>query len=159
MMVELARLQRTERLVQLKRIAEITGLSSNYLGQLVISLKDDGLVIGVSGKKGGYQLARMPEEITLRQIVRAVHGPLLATECVANPDLCLNADFCEARTIWVLISEKVQEVLDEFTLADLVDKNWMARVRSEHPDSRLLQIDSLIKDGEDYGAGGCYNQR
>lgn len=155
MMVELARLQKTENLVQLKRIARITGLSNNYLGQLAISLKDDGLLIGVSGKNGGYKLARMPEDITLRQIIRAVQGPILATDCVTNPDLCLNAEFCEARTIWVLVSEKIQEVLEEFTLADLIDKNWMTRVRAEHPASGLLAVESLIRQTDDIDGPGC----
>lgn len=159
MMVELARLQKPENLVQLKHIAKITGLSNNYLGQLAISLKDDGLLIGVSGKKGGYKLSRMPGEITLRQIIRAVQGPILATDCVANPDLCLNAEFCEARTIWVLVSEKIQEVLEEYTLADLIDKNWMRRVKEANPDSNLLAVESLIHTEQSADGIGCGNRR
>ncbi|MCK5124645.1 MAG: Rrf2 family transcriptional regulator [candidate division Zixibacteria bacterium] len=159
MMVELARLQRTEELVKLRHIAKICGLSNNYLGQLAISLKDDGLVIGVSGKKGGYKLARMPEEISLHQIIRAVQGPLAATACAVNPNLCLNAEFCEARTIWVLISEKIQEVLEGYTLADLIEKRWMSRVKQENPDSKFLDISTLIKSGSEFSTGGCQNQR
>ena len=155
-MVELARLQKKERLVQLKRIARITGLSNNYLGQLAISLKDDGLLIGVSGKKGGYQLSRVPEEITVRQIIRAVQGPIFATDCVENPDLCLNAEFCEARTIWALVSEKIQEVLDEYTLADLIDRDWMRQVQDDHPNSRYLKVDALLAGSGEVAGGGCY---
>ncbi|MEZ5360337.1 MAG: Rrf2 family transcriptional regulator [Candidatus Zixiibacteriota bacterium] len=159
MMVELARLQQSENLVQLKRIAKITGLSNNYLGQLAISLKDDGLLLGVSGKNGGYKLSRAPEEITLRQIIRAVQGPILVTDCVANPDQCLNAEFCEARTIWVLVSEKIQELLEEFSLADLIDKNWMKRVREENQSSSFLIVENLMRQKDESEGPGCALQR
>jgi Rrf2 family protein len=155
MMVEMARLLQTERLVQLKRIAKITGLSGNYLGQLAISLRDNGLLIGVSGKKGGYKLARPAGEITLREIVRAVQGPVFATECVAHSDLCLNAEFCEARTIWALISHKVQEVLDQYTLADLIDRSWMSSVEKKHPDIPYLNVNRMVSGSDVVAPTGC----
>lgn len=155
MMVEMARLLQTEHLVQLKRIAKITGLSANYLGQLAISLRDNGLLIGVSGKKGGYKLARPAGEITLREIVQAVQGPVFATECVAHSDVCLNAEFCEARTIWALISHKIQEVLDEYTLADLIDHSWMSSIEKKHPDIPYLNVKRLVYSSDDVVSAGC----
>jgi len=153
MMVELARLQKKERLVQLRRIAKITGLSNNYLGQLAISLRDDGLLIGVSGQKGGYQLARPAEEITLREIIKAVQGPIFATDCVVNPDMCLNAEFCEARSIWALVTYKMQNILQEYTLADLIEKNWMQEIRDNNPDVSYLFINEMISDKDDTVTG------
>jgi Rrf2 family cysteine metabolism transcriptional repressor len=155
MMVEMARLLQTERLVQLKRIARITGLSANYLGQLAISLRDNGLLIGVSGKKGGYKLARPAREITIREIVRAVQGPIFATECVAHSDLCLNAEFCETRTIWALVSHKVQEVLDEYTLADVIEHSWMAEVEKKHPDIPYLNVNRMVYSSDAVAHTGC----
>jgi len=153
MMVELARLQKTERLVQLRRIAEITGLSNNYLAQLAISLKDNGLLVGISGKKGGYQLSRSPEQITISEIIKAAQGPIFATDCVVNPDLCLNADRCEARTIWALMTHKMQEAMEEYTLADLIDPAWMTNVRESHPDVEFLNA-SVRLTGEQRAALG-----
>lgn len=155
MMVEMARLLQTERLVQLKRIAKITGLSANYLGQLAISLRDNGLLIGVSGKKGGYKLARPAEKITIREIIRAVQGPIFATDCVAHSDLCLNAEFCETRTIWALISHKVQEVLDEYTLADVIDRSWMAEIEKKNPDITYLNVSRMVHNLEADDRAGC----
>ncbi len=154
-MVEMARLLQTERLVQLKRIAKITGLSGNYLGQLAISLRDNGLLIGVSGKKGGYKLARPAEEITIREIVRAVQGPIFATDCVAHSDLCLNAEFCETRTIWALISHKIQEVLDEYTLADVIAQSWKTEVEKKNPDIPYLNVSRMVYSSEAAAGTGC----
>lgn len=154
-MVEMARLLQTERLVQLKRIAKITGLSGNYLGQLAISLRDAGLLIGVSGKKGGYKLARPAGEITIRQIIQAVQGPIFAVDCVAHSDLCLNAEFCEARTIWALISHKIQEVLDEYTLADVIGRSWMTEVEKKHPDISYLNVNRMVFGSDAEIRTGC----
>ncbi|MFH1700136.1 MAG: Rrf2 family transcriptional regulator [Candidatus Zixiibacteriota bacterium] len=155
MMMELARLQEKSTLVQLKNIAKVTGLSKKYLGQLIILLKDHELVIVVSGRGGGYRLIRSADEITLRQVLKAVYGPIFATECVVNPDICLNAVFCETRTIWALISDKVQEVLDQYTLADLVDRGWLNRIKNEYPNSPYLHLQSLALEDKDIGMSGC----
>ncbi len=154
-MVELARLQQTEPLVQLKRIAKITGLSIKYLGQLAIALRDNGLIVGVSGKNGGYMLSRAPENITLRQIIAASQGPIFATDCVVNPGLCMNAEGCETRTIWALVTQKMQEVLDEFTLAELIDKSWMERIKAENPHNPYLFIEHMIRQSGDQHVNVC----
>jgi len=143
-MVEMARLLQTERLVQLHRIAKITGLSNNYLSQLAISLRDAGLIVGVSGKKGGYHMARSPEKITIREIVAAVQGQIFATDCVINPELCMNAEFCESRAVWAVLTHRMQEVLDEFTLADLIDPGWLEKTRKQNPDIPYLNLENFV---------------
>ena len=144
MMVELARLQQKDELIQLKKIAQITGLSINYLGQLAMSLRNDGLLIGVSGKKGGYRLSRPAEDISLREIIRAVQGPIFTTDCVINPQICLNAEFCEARTIWALLTHSIRDLLESYTLADLIDPDWMQNLKEGHPEVRYLHLAQMV---------------
>ena len=155
MMVELARLLEKERLVHLGRIAKITGLSENYLAQLAISLKNNGLLIGISGKKGGYQLAKPANEIKVGEIVQAVAGPLSATDCVDHPETCLNASFCESRALWVLVTQSISNVLNDYNLADLISKGWLEGVRREHPDLRLLNPDIIFEDEKNETLPGC----
>jgi Rrf2 family transcriptional regulator, cysteine metabolism repressor len=138
MMVELAKGLQKEKLVHLGHIAQLTGLSENYLAQLAMALKNEGLILGVSGKKGGYQLARPPQEIRVAEIVKAAIGPICVTDCVNSPAVCLNSDFCETRMIWALVNYRIQETLEKYTLADLADRSWMDRVRAEYPDIALL---------------------
>lgn len=149
MMIELARLQGNGRLIQLHRIAKITGLSNNYLAQLAISLKDDGLIIGVSGKKGGYQLARSPEKINVGEIIKAVQGPIYVTECVVNPDICLNAEFCEGRAIWGILTHRIKQTLEEFTLADLIPTGCIDDLRKKNPEVSYLFLKRMVIDPED----------
>ena len=95
MMVELARELKKDKLVQLGKIAKITGLSENYLAQLAIPLKNNGILLGISGKNGGYRLAKPSDQIKIGEIIRAVGGPVSLTDCVANPEICMNSSFCE----------------------------------------------------------------
>lgn len=144
MMVELARELKAERLVHLGKIARITGLSENYLAQLAIPLKSEGLLVGVSGKKGGYHLSRGPEKIRLSEIIRAVIGPIEFTECVNNPDLCLNSSSCEARMIWVILSGTIMDIMDKFTLADLIDQARVENIRDGYSHLPLLFPDRVM---------------
>ncbi|UCD17401.1 MAG: Rrf2 family transcriptional regulator [Candidatus Zixiibacteriota bacterium] len=159
MMVELARELRKTDLVHLGKIARITGLSENYLAQLAMVLKSSGLVRGVSGKKGGYQLAKPPDRIKIREVVESVIGPINLTECVNHPEICLNSCFCEARMIWVMANARVQEVLDEYTLADLVEKEWIARLRAKYPEMHLLNPDVIMSEGSEEIRPGCPQAR
>lgn len=156
MMVELARLTDDQNPLHLGKIARITGLSENYLAQLAMSLKNDGLLIGVSGKHGGYMLARTSDQISIGEIIKAVIGPIHLTECVQNSDICMNSPSCESRSIWALLNHKVEEVLDRYTLADLIHEDWIKNLRLEYPQLDYLDEnftgDAAVRDG-DYRQG------
>ena len=154
-MTEMARLLQNEKLVHLGRIARITGLSENYLAQLAISLKNHGLLIGISGKKGGYYLGRPPGEITLDEIIKAVAGPIAATDCAAHPEICLNSSCCEARAIWVLISDRIAGLLHEYSLADLIDKDWLKNLRAENSTLEMLNLEINVRNKRIKGLPGC----
>ena len=155
LMVELTRELRKQSPVHLGRIAEITGISDNYLAQLAIALKNDGLLVGVSGKRGGYHLSRPPAEITISEVVRAVIGPLRLTACVDSPDVCLNSSFCEARLIWVILSGTMNEVLEKYTLADLVDRDRVAAIRATYSYLPALDADRVMVGESGGGKSGC----
>jgi len=152
MMVELSRGLKESEVVSIGHIAEVTGISPNYLAQLAIPLKSSGLVRGISGKKGGYQLARPAKEISVGDVVSAVLGPVGLTDCVNSPDMCLNSSFCETRMIWVLASHKMSELFESVSLADMVDKRWKEKTRKKFSYVPLLDPDAhLASDGNGDG--------
>ena len=155
LMIELARALKRQKLVRLGKIAKVTGLSINYLTQLAIPLKSAGLVVGVSGRNGGFHLTRPPEEIRLSEIVVALDGPVSVTDCVVSPDVCLNSAFCEARMIWSILSGTMLEVLESYTLADLIDRDRINRIREKHADLPYLDPDRLLNEKEDGEIHGC----
>ena len=119
MMVVFARHSDGEEVVSLNEVAKTANVSRRYLEQLVIGLKTRGLVRGKSGKGGGYLLAKPADEITIRDIVESAIGPINIVDCVRQPDECLKADFCECRTLYELINNKITDVMDSVTLSDL----------------------------------------
>jgi Rrf2 family iron-sulfur cluster assembly transcriptional regulator len=110
-------------------IAERTGLPQPYLEQILLAVKGAGLVRSKRGVGGGYVLARPPAEITLADILAAVDGPL--TTLMGEHDHC--EGHCILQEVWVGVSDETRQILERFTLADLVD-----RTRIGHPDAASI---------------------
>jgi len=125
MMLDIARHGEDGRPVSLAFVSERTGISRSYLEQLAQALRTARLVRGTAGRYGGYRLARPAEEITVGQIIEAAIGPLCVVDCIDDPEGCPRSDYCECRPVYDLINQRVSEVLDEFTLADLVSRHGM----------------------------------
>ena len=110
--------------VSLQQVARQGELPRRYLEQLVIGLKNASLIRGVSGKVGGYCLTKPAGEIKIGAIIESAIGPVNIVDCVNAPRQCLKADVCECRLLWVLINGRIADVLNEFSLADMLDKKW-----------------------------------
>jgi Rrf2 family protein len=119
--------------VSLNQVAQKGELPRRYLEQLVIGLKNASLIRGVSGKVGGYCLTKPPAEIKIGDIIASAIGPVNIVDCVSEPRQCLKADVCECRLLWVLINGRIADVLNEFTLADMLDKRWYRLMSRQLP--------------------------
>src|SRR5271154_6752437 len=91
-------------------IAERTGLPQPYLEQILLALKGAGLVRSKRGVGGGYVLARLPEEISLAQIVSAVDGPIAAGD-FGEPHAdgaCDHEGQCVLLAVWADVGETIR---------------------------------------------------
>jgi len=122
LMVEIARRGDGASPLSLAQVARGGDLPRRYLEQLVIGLKSADLLRGVSGKDGGYYLARAAAEIRVGEILEAAVGPIRIVDCVEDARECLRSEFCQCRSVYTLINRRISEVLSEFTLADLASK-------------------------------------
>lgn len=118
-MIQIERNSRNGKPVNLSDIAAKTSLSRRYLEQLVIPLKNASLIRGLSGKEGGYLLAKPPEEICVGAIVEAAIGPINIVRCVNDQDSCMQVEWCECRPLYVLLNQRIRDAFNSFTLADL----------------------------------------
>ncbi|MFW5775639.1 MAG: RrF2 family transcriptional regulator [Chitinivibrionales bacterium] len=105
-----------------KDIAQIQGLSDSYLENILITLKNAGIIDTVRGAKGGYVLSRPPEKITLLDVVQALEGSLAPVECLQKPSACSRTGDCVTRDVWRRVQQAEEEVLRNTTLKDLIDK-------------------------------------
>src|SRR5215210_1472380 len=76
-MAELARLHGSGELAQIDHLAQTEAVPANFLAQILIKLRDHGLILSRRGNQGGYTLARSPDEISLHDILMAVEGRCL----------------------------------------------------------------------------------
>lgn len=106
----------------LKDIARLEDISEKYLSQIVIPLKNAGLVNSFRGARGGYVLARQPAQINMREIVEVLEGGITLVDCVNRPTSCVRISQCVTRTLWDEMGQRMIQVLEEFTLADLVEQ-------------------------------------
>lgn len=122
-MTELARGYADGRLLSIPEIARNEDLPVAYLEQLVGELRRARLVDGTRGVRGGYRLARPPEEITVGDVYRVLEGEVAPVECTAEnylPGSCIREPLCLSRSIWGRVQDAVLHVLDASTLLDLL---------------------------------------
>lgn len=96
------------------------GISVKYLQALLATLKAGNIVQGVRGVGGGFRLARPPEQISLREVLEAVEGPLSLVDCVAHSKACSRAADCAARHVWQGLSETIASTLNGINLRQLL---------------------------------------
>jgi Rrf2 family cysteine metabolism transcriptional repressor len=105
-------------------IAAEEDLPRAYLEQLVVSLREAGLVVSTRGAHGGYELARPPEAILMSEVLRALEGPIAPMFCATDdPEhaiLCDRSARCTVNVLWVRVRDAITGALDSMTLADLV---------------------------------------
>lgn len=128
LMLDICRHADEDKPVHLREIATRNNLSKGYLEQLVVSLKNAQLIRSFSGRSGGYRLGRAPENITILEIIEAIIGPINVVECVQRPEECLTADLCECRSLWRLLNHRIVDVLSEYSLNDLCEKQGLKRI-------------------------------
>jgi Rrf2 family protein len=106
--------------IQIKSIAQNEGISNKYLEQLISILKAGGITRSFRGPKGGYELARSPKEITLKDVFIVLEGPLGSVDCLEHPESCARCVDCITRDLWKEINDATIKILENKTLEDLV---------------------------------------
>ena len=104
--------------LKVEDLAAEQGIPANYLVQILIELKAQRIVKSVRGKEGGYLLARSPAEITLADVLRAVHGQVFDSPALSDPQ-------CppELRNAWKKLQKTLDETADAITFQQLLDQS------------------------------------
>ena len=122
-------------LTQIKNLSEWENIPQKYLEQILLALKNAGLLNSKKGMHGGYYLAKEPHEITLGQIVRVLDGPLAPIRCVSQiayePCDCLDEDTCGLRMIMLDVRNAIANILDNTSLADMRERVIDARKKKQ----------------------------
>lgn len=111
-------------LLQVSELVEKERLPEKFIVQILIQLREAGYVESKRGKHGGYSLARPMEAISFGQVVRLIDGPLAPIACVSHTAYarctCPDEAHCGLRMLMLDVRNAIADVLDRYTLADIV---------------------------------------
>jgi Rrf2 family protein len=114
------------RRVQIKELVAREKIPAKFLEQILLGLKNAGLLHSKMGVGGGYYLARPADKVTLGQIIRVLDGPIAPVKCVSQmayePCGCPDEETCGLRMVMFDVREAISNVLDKTTLADVCQR-------------------------------------
>ena len=110
-----------ERAQNASEIAAAVHLPVPTVSKLLRELTREGLLSSLRGAKGGYALARDPEEISVAEIITVLEGPIAMTTCStgdADPE-CEHLTLCPVRSHWNRINRAISDALKGVSLAEM----------------------------------------
>ncbi|MBI4566478.1 MAG: SUF system Fe-S cluster assembly regulator [Planctomycetes bacterium] len=100
-------------------LAKRSRLPQPTVSKILKLLAHQGVLVAHRGVKGGFTLARKPEEVSVAEIIGALEGPIGLTECTAHPGDCTLESLCPVRSNWIRIHGAVRGALEGITLAEM----------------------------------------
>lgn len=115
-----------------RQIAASEQLPVDYVEQILLRLRRAGLVKSTRGAHGGYALALAPSDITVRDVIAASEHQTFDLHCVTHPvgeERCSASHNCSIRPVWMLLQQKIDDVLQSVHLSDLLHGESEVRQR------------------------------
>jgi Rrf2 family protein len=115
-----------------REIAESEKLPADYVEQIMLRLRRAEIVKSTRGAKGGYSLARASQEISVKDVLQASELATFDLHCVSHPvneTRCADSGDCSIRPVWLLLQQRIDEVLAGVLLSDLLASEAAVRDR------------------------------
>jgi Rrf2 family protein len=118
--------------VLIANLAREEMIPKKFLELILLTMKNNGILMSKKGKSGGYYLAKSPRKVSMGQIFRIMEGTLAPVPCVSESTYekcaeCDNENTCGIRIIMKDVRDAIANILDNATLADMLEKIGMAQ--------------------------------
>ena len=113
-------------------IAASERLPGDYVEQIMLKLRRADIVRSTRGARGGYRLSRAADEITVRDVIAAAEHSTFEVHCASHPveeERCSSAHNCSIRPVWMLLQQRIDDVLGSVRLSDLLMQESDVRER------------------------------
>lgn len=116
--------------MQISRIASEEHIPKKFLEQILLDLRNAGLLYSKKGAGGGYGLVKDPSEINVVQILRLTGGPIALLPCVSlnfyqKCDECISEETCGVRDVFLEVRNATLKILSETSIADLIRRETL----------------------------------
>ncbi len=113
--------------MQILRIAQEDKIPKKFLEQILLELRNAGLLVSKKGAGGGYSLNKDPKEIFLVQVLRITGGPIALLPCVSlnfyqRCEECIDEKTCGIRDVFTDVRNASLKILTETSIADVIDR-------------------------------------
>jgi len=107
--------------VSIRDLAERNDVPKRFLEQIMLEMKNEGIVKSIAGRDGGFVLGRKPEEISMGEVVRFFEGNLAPINCVSSShyEPCSQEPTCRFRRVLLDIRNYTARRMDEADLASV----------------------------------------
>ena len=120
-------LAKREEQIDAKTIADETQVSSKFALKILHKLVQGGIVESFKGKNGGYKLRRSASEITLKEVIELIEGPIELARCLGSAETCTmisDKSACTYHHIFHSISLELAKKLSGITIEDVITMNY-----------------------------------
>jgi Rrf2 family protein len=113
-----------------ERIATAQAIPLRFLENILMQLRHAGLVESRRGAEGGYRLAKPADEVKLADVIRAIDGPLAGVSGSRPETLGFTGSAESMKDVWIAVRAALRGVLEQITLADVVNGELPSHVRA-----------------------------
>ena len=111
--------------MQISRIASEGTIPKKFLEQILLDLRNAGLLYSKKGAGGGYKLIKDPKDIFLVQVLRITGGPIALLPCVSlnfyqRCEECIDEGTCGIRDVFADVRDASLKILAETSIADVI---------------------------------------
>ena len=116
--------------MQISKIASEEHIPKKFLEQILLDLRNAGLLYSKKGAGGGYGLVKDPAEIFVVQVLRLTGGPVALLPCVSlnfyqKCDECSNEATCGVRDVFLEVRNATLKILSETSIADVIRREGL----------------------------------
>jgi FeS assembly SUF system regulator len=137
-----------------REVAEQLLLPVPMVSKVMKSLARAGVLESHRGAKGGFNLARRPEELSVAAMIAALEGPVALTQCQIGPALCEHERNCNVQQPWNVINAAVENTLATITLSDLINPGFPREALALFADAAGANAQPHASDARAAGAEG-----
>ena len=113
--------------IQIVKIAEEEQIPRKFLAQILLEMRNAGILYSKKGAGGGYNLNKAPEDIYLSQVIRLIEGPIALLPCVSlnfyrSCEECTEEHACGIRDTFIDVRNAMLNILNDTSVSDLIEK-------------------------------------
>lgn len=126
-LIELAHRYGEAKPIQSSEIAARQKVPESYLEQLLTTLRRAGFIRSVRGPQGGHALIRDPRALRVTEVIEALEGPIIPSDCLDEGGGCAKSGGCAQTDMWSAVRSAIHQVLDNTTIAELAERDRAAQ--------------------------------